>query len=82
MTEDVLDKSMIGVKYHDAVVIDDKGEKVLKASSRVIFHIQTLREETVDASVSRVFVNNTSLECYDERRNKKLNDKLITSNHC
>ena len=63
MTEDVL-----GYSSHDwrkntdnAVVVDDKGEKVLKVnSSRVIFtNPKTLREETVDVSrLVRVFVNN------------------------
>ena len=46
---------------HDAVVVDDKGEKVLKVnSSRVIFtNPKTLKEETVDVSrLVRVFVNN------------------------
>ena len=46
---------------HDAVVVDDKGEKVLKVnSSRVIFtNPKTLKEETVDVSrLIRVFVNN------------------------
>ena len=45
----------------DAVVVDDKGENVLKAnSSRVIFtNPKTLKEETVDVSrLVRVFVNN------------------------
>ena len=45
----------------DAVVVDDKGENVLKVnSSRVIFtNPKTLREETVDVSrLVRVFVNN------------------------
>ena len=45
----------------DAVVVDDKGEKILKVnSSRVIFtNPKTLREETVDVSrLVRVFVNN------------------------
>tara|TARA_E500000178_G_scaffold311922_1_gene328222 strand:- start:423 stop:629 length:207 start_codon:yes stop_codon:yes gene_type:complete len=46
---------------HDAVVVDDTGENVLKAnSSRVIFtNPKTLKEETVDVSrLVRVFVNN------------------------
>lgn len=46
---------------HDAVVVDDKGDNVLKAnSSRVIFtNPKTLKEETVDVSrLVRVFVNN------------------------
>ena len=46
---------------HDAVVVDDKGDKVLKVNlSRVIFtHPKTLKEETVDVSrLIRVFVNN------------------------
>ena len=45
----------------DAVVVDDKGDNVLKAnSSRVIFtNPTTLKEETVDVSrLVRVFVNN------------------------
>jgi hypothetical protein len=45
----------------DAVVVDDKGDNVLKAnSSRVIFtNPKTLKEETVDVSrLVRVFVNN------------------------
>lgn len=45
----------------DAVVVDDKGENVLKVnSSRVIFtNPTTLKEETVDVSrLVRVFVNN------------------------
>jgi uncharacterized damage-inducible protein DinB len=45
----------------DAVVVDDKGENVLKVnSSRVIFtNPKTLKEETVDLSrLVRVFVNN------------------------
>ena len=44
-----------------AVVVDDKGDNVLKAnSSRVIFtNPKTLKEETVDVSrLVRVFVNN------------------------
>ena len=46
---------------HDAVVVDDKGDNVLKVnSSRVIFtNPKTLKEETVDVSrLIRVFVNN------------------------
>ncbi len=45
----------------DAVVVDDKGENVLKVnSSRVIFtNPKTLKEESVDVSrLIRVFVNN------------------------
>ena len=45
----------------DAVVVDDKGDNVLKANlSRVIFtNPKTLKEETVDVSrLVRVFVNN------------------------
>ena len=45
----------------DAVVVDDKGDNVLKVnSSRVIFtNPKTLKEETVDVSrLIRVFVNN------------------------
>ena len=44
-----------------AVVVDDKGDNVLKVnSSRVIFtNPKTLKEETVDVSrLARVFVNN------------------------
>ena len=45
----------------DAVVVDEKGDKVLKVnSSRVIFtNPKTLKEESVDVSrLVRVFVNN------------------------
>ena len=45
----------------DAVVVDDKGENVLKVnSSRVIFtNPKTLKEESIDVSrLIRVFVNN------------------------
>ena len=45
----------------DAVVVDDRGENVLKVNaSRVIFtNPKTLKEETVDVSRRvRVFVNN------------------------
>jgi hypothetical protein len=45
----------------DAVVVDDKRQRVLKVnSSRVIFtNPKTLKEETVDVSrLVRVFVNN------------------------
>ena len=45
----------------DAVIVDDKGENVLKVnSSRVIFtNPKTLKEESVDVSrLVRVFVNN------------------------
>ena len=45
----------------DAVVVDERGDNVLKAnSSRVIFtNPKTLKEETVDVSrLVRVFVNN------------------------
>ena len=45
----------------DAVVVDDKGDNVLKVnSSRVIFtNPKTLKEESVDVSrLVRVFVNN------------------------
>jgi len=45
----------------DAVVVDDKGDRILKVnSSRVIFtNPKTLKEETVDVSrLVRVFVNN------------------------
>ena len=63
MTEDVLGYSSHDWRKNtdDAVVIDDKGEKILKVnSSRVIFtNPKTLREETVDVSrLVRVFVNN------------------------
>ena len=63
MTEDVLGYSSHDWRKNtdDAVVVDDKGEKVLKVnSSRVIFtNPKTLREETVDVSrLVRVFVNN------------------------
>jgi hypothetical protein len=45
----------------DAVVVDDRGDKVLKVNlSRVIFtNPKTMKEETVDVSrLVRVFVNN------------------------
>ena len=45
----------------DAVVVDDKGDRILKVnSSRVIFtNPKTLKEETVEVSrLVRVFVNN------------------------
>ena len=45
----------------DAVVVDDKGDNVLKVNlSRVIFtNPKTMKEETVDVSrLVRVFVNN------------------------
>ena len=63
MSEDVLGYSSHDWRKHtdDAVVIDDKGDKVFKVnSSRVIFtNPKTLREETVDVSrLIRVFVNN------------------------
>ena len=63
MTQDVLGYSSHDWRKNtdDAVVVDDKGEKVLKVnSSRVIFtNPKTLREETVDVSrLVRVFVNN------------------------
>ena len=63
MSEDVLGYSSHDWRKHtdDAVVVDDKGEKILKVnSSRVIFtNPKTLREETVDVSrLVRVFVNN------------------------
>tara|TARA_B100000683_G_C12322758_1_gene487219 strand:+ start:610 stop:834 length:225 start_codon:yes stop_codon:yes gene_type:complete len=63
MTEDVLGYSSHDWRKNtdDAVVVDDKGEKILKVnSSRVIFtNPKTLREETVDVSrLVRVFVNN------------------------
>ena len=62
MTEDVLGYSSHDWRKNtdDAVVVDDKGEKILKVnSSRVIFtNPKTLREETVDVSrLVRVFVN-------------------------
>ena len=63
MTEDILGYSSHDWRKNtdDAVVVDDKGEKILKVnSSRVIFtNPKTLREETVDVSrLVRVFVNN------------------------
>ena len=63
MSDDVLGYSSHDWRKHtdDAVVVDDKGEKILKVnSSRVIFtNPKTLREETVDVSrLVRVFVNN------------------------
>ena len=63
MTEDVLGYSSHDWRKNtdDAVVVDDKGEKILKVnSSRVIFtNPKTLKEETVDVSrLVRVFVNN------------------------
>ena len=50
-----------GKHTDDAVVVDDKGDNVLKVNlSRVIFtNPKTLKEETVDVSrLVRVFVNN------------------------
>ena len=63
MSEDVLGYSSHDWRKNtdDAVVVDDKGDKVFKVnSSRVIFtNPKTLREETVDVSrLIRVFVNN------------------------
>ena len=63
MSNDVLGYSSHDWRKHtdDAVVVDDKGEQILKVnSSRVIFtNPKTLREETVDVSrLVRVFVNN------------------------
>ena len=63
MSEDILGYSSHDWRKntHDAVVVDDKGDKVLKVNlSRVIFtHPKTLKEETVDVSrLIRVFVNN------------------------
>ena len=63
MSNDILGYSSHDWRKHtdDAVVVDDKGEKILKVnSSRVIFtNPKTLREETVDVSrLVRVFVNN------------------------
>ena len=63
MSNDVLGYSSHDWRKHtdDAVVVDDKSEKILKVnSSRVIFtNPKTLREETVDVSrLVRVFVNN------------------------
>ena len=55
---------------NDAVVVDDKGENVLKVnSSRVIFtNPRSLKEETVDVSrLIRVFVNNQT----DQRKSIK-----------
>ena len=63
MREDVLGYSSHDWRKNtdDAVVVDDKGENILKVnSSRVIFtNPKTLKEETVDVSrLVRVFVNN------------------------
>ena len=63
MSEDVLGYSSHDWRKNtdDAVVVDDKGENILKVnSSRVIFtNPKTLKEETVDVSrLVRVFVNN------------------------
>ena len=63
MSDDVLGYSSHDWRKNtdDAVVVDDKGDKVFKVnSSRVIFtNPKTLREETVDVSrLIRVFVNN------------------------
>tara|TARA_R100000030_G_scaffold45831_1_gene34579 strand:- start:279 stop:500 length:222 start_codon:yes stop_codon:yes gene_type:complete len=63
MSEDVLGYSSHDWRKNtdDAVVVDDKGENILKVnSSRVIFtHPKTLKEESVDVSrLIRVFVNN------------------------
>ncbi len=63
MSEDILGYSSHDWRKHtdDAVVVDDKGDNVLKVnSSRVIFtNPKTLKEETVDVSrLVRVFVNN------------------------
>ena len=63
MSEDILGYSSHDWRKNtnDAVVVDDKGDKVLKVNlSRVIFtHPKTLKEETVDVSrLIRVFVNN------------------------
>lgn len=63
MVDDVLGYSSHDWRKHthDAVVVDDKGDKVFKVnSSRVIFtHPKTGKEETVDVSrLVRVFVNN------------------------
>ena len=63
MSEDILGYSSHDWRKntHDAVVVDDKGDKVLKVNlSRVIFtHPKTLKEESVDVSrLIRVFVNN------------------------
>ena len=63
MSNDVLGYSSHDWRKHtdDAVVVDDKGDNVLKVnSSRVIFtNPKTLKEETVDVSrLVRVFVNN------------------------
>ena len=63
MSEDVLGYSSHDWRKNtdDAVVVDDRGENVLKVnSSRVIFtNPKTLKEESVDVSrLIRVFVNN------------------------
>ena len=63
MSEDVLGYSSHDWRKNtdDAVVVDDKGENILKVnSSRVIFtHPKTLKEESVDVSrLIRVYVNN------------------------
>jgi len=63
MVDDVLGYSSHDWRKNtdDAVVVDDKREKILKVnSSRVIFtNPKTLKEETVDVSrLIRVFVNN------------------------
>ena len=63
MSDDVLGYSSHDWRKNtdDAVVVDDKGENILKVNnSRVIFtNPKTLREETVDVSrLIRVFVNN------------------------
>ena len=63
MSEDVLGYSSHDWRKNtdDAVVVDDKGENILKVnSSRVIFtYPKTLKEESVDVSrLIRVFVNN------------------------
>ena len=63
MSDDILGYSSHDWRKNtdDAVVVDDKGENILKVNkSRVIFtHPKTGREETVDVSrLVRVFVNN------------------------
>ena len=63
MSEDVLGYSSHDWRKNtdDAVVVDDKGENILKVNkSRVIFtNPRTRKEESVDVSrLIRVFVNN------------------------
>ena len=63
MSEDILGYSSHDWRKNtdDAVVVDDKGENILKVNkSRVIFtNPRTRKEESVDVSrLIRVFVNN------------------------